>query len=1098
MPRQVPARPHTSWLFLGGALALGAVVVLCGISAVGYVAASRWVDHALQVQAELDRWVNSLTRAHEGAVAYVATHSEEGLREYQAALSDARREEAALKQLVADNTAQLDSVARARRAADSVLEQLHDQVVQADAGHRDEALGMLSSRADAELLNEFRDRARAVRVEETHLLEKRREHADSRAWLMLAGAGVLAFVSLALLMYAWRREAEHEQRVSTMAREARQRLRVLSELATALSSARSPEEVGEVVAQHGMTAAGGDACSLYLLNPAQTELRLIAARGVNPEILQEIRRFSATNRFSGIFQAVQNGRSLWVQNEREYAEALPEVANLKADGRRPKAFWSVPLIVEGRTLGLFGVGYYEPRNFSDDERAFVDTLVHQCAQALLRASRLQAEEAARRWFVTTLRSIGDAVIATDSDGQVTFMNPVAERLTGFEESEAVGKPLAEVFRIFSELTRTAVEDPVSKVLREDCVIGLANYTLLRQKSGAEIPIDDSGAPIRDESGDVIGVVLVFRDVSEKKRTELQNEYLAKASEALASSLDYRTTLATIAEFAVPKFADWCAVDLIEPGSDQPKQVAVAHADASKVAFAQELGERYPPNPDARNGVPEVVRTGKSELYEEIPTELLEAGARDAEHLRMIRELKLRSAMVVPLRSRGRTFGALTFVYAESGRRYAREDLTFAEDLARRAAMAIENALALREADEARSVERWMRGEAERANRAKDEFLATVSHELRTPLNAILGWAVTLRGRKPPQDIDRPLAVIERNARSQAKLIDDVLDVSRIISGKLTLTLTPTNVAAALRKAVDTVLPAAQAKSIAISVEVSDDALTILADGERLQQVVWNLLSNAVKFTPKQGHVSLALKSDGSEVFIIVSDDGEGIRSDVLPLIFEPFQQADASTTRRHGGLGLGLSIVKQLVVAQGGSVNVESEGPGRGATFTVRMPARSPGSALVGEVDGSDLPDGAALPKPDVLAGLRILIVDDEPDALALARAILSEAGAEVHTAGSAREALERFSELRPDVLVSDIGMPHEDGYSLIRKVRAQTVERGGRTPAVALTAYARPQDVQRAFAAGFQMHVVKPVEPAALTNVVANLGGRSLEPRSA
>jgi PAS domain S-box-containing protein len=796
-----------------------------------------------------------------------------------------------------------------------------------------------------------------------------------------------------------------------------------------------------------------------------------------------------------MFAGLKEGRSVWVQNEKEYSEIYPELANLKVSGPRPKAFWSVPLVVEGRALGLFGVGYYHARQFFAEERAFIDTLAHQCAQALLRASRLEAEEAARRWFVTTLRSIGDAVIATDADGRVTFMNPIAERLTGFSESEAVGEPLVDVFQIFSEHTRATVESPVTKVLREGKVVGLANHTLLRQKGGLEIPIDDSGAPIRNERGQIIGVVLVFRDVSEKKRAEVHNEFLAKAGEALVSSLDYQVTLGTVAEFAVPRLADWCAVDLVDATTGVAKQVSVAHADPNKIAYARELGERYPANANARTGVPHVIRTGKSELYTDIPEELLEAAARDEEHLRVIRELKLRSAMVVPLRTRGRTFGAMTFVYAESGRRYTQEDLSFAEDLARRAAMAIENALALRDADEARSLERWLRAEAERANRAKDEFLATVSHELRTPLNAILGWAVTLRGRKPPEDIDRALAVIERNARSQAKLIDDVLDVSRIISGKLSLNLVPTNVAAALRKSVESVTPAAQAKNIQLEVDVAEVAVTILADAERLQQIVWNLLSNAVKFTPKGGSVSVSLRLEDSDVCIVVRDSGEGIRADVLPLIFEPFQQADASTTRRHGGLGLGLSIVKQLVVAHGGSVRADSDGPGQGSIFTVRLPARA--AANVAPSDASATPAPLGAPN-GVLSGLCVLVVDDEPDALALVSEVLSQQGAEVHTAGSAAEALQRFREVRPDVLVSDIGMPHEDGYSLIRKVRAQAVESGGRTPAVALTAYARPQDVQRAFIAGFQMHVVKPVEPAALTNVVANLGGRSLDGSSA
>ncbi|MFZ5895226.1 MAG: ATP-binding protein [Myxococcota bacterium] len=1096
MPRSVPARPRTSWLFLGGALTLAATIVLCTTSALGYAAATRWVDHTLRVQLELDHWISALLRAQEGVDDYVRNGGVEALDRFRRASEVARGHAAALSALVEENQQQVGNVAGAKRVANAALDRMQAQVLRVEAGHRDEALRALTLGDDRQLVNEFRDLARQVRIEEAHLLHDRRLHADSRAGLMVIGAGVLALVSLALLIFAWRREVIHEQLVSSLARDARSRLKVLSELAAALSATRTAQEVADVIVEHGLQAAGGDTCSLYMLNAAETELQLLGARGVSEAVIQKLRRISATEGDAAIFRNMKSGKSLWVETPEQYAEVYPELAKLKVDGARPKAFWSVPLMVEGRALGLLGVGFYEPRAFSKDERAFVDTLAHQCAQALLRASRLEAEEAARRWFVTTLRSIGDAVIATDAEGLVTFINPIAERLTGYEERQAVGRQLEEVFQIFSEATRAPVESPVAKVLREGKVVGLANHTLLRNRNGAEVPIDDSGAPIRNEAGQIVGVVLVFRDVSEKKRSELRNEFLAKAGEALVSSLDYRVTLATVARFAVPQLADWCAVDLIEPGSGVLKQVAVAHVDPAKVAFARELGERYPPDPNAPRGLHEVVRSGKSELYREIPEKLLEAAAVDEEHMRIIRELKLRSAMVVPLRTRGRTFGAMTFVYAESGRLYGEEDLGFAEDLARRAAMAIENSLALREADEARALERWLRAEAEGANRAKDEFLATVSHELRTPLNAILGWAVTLRGRKPPEDIERALAVIERNARSQSKLIDDVLDVSRIISGKLALNLAPTNVNATVRKSVDTVMPAAQAKNITLSVDIPEQELVISADPDRLQQIVWNLLSNAVKFTPKAGEVSLSMRHEGSDVCIVVRDTGEGIRSDVLPLIFEPFKQADASTTRRHGGLGLGLSIVKQLVTAHGGSVQAASDGPGRGATFTVRIPMHA-GVAVLQEGEPTAAPDSlvAAAPRPQLLAGLRVLIVDDEPDALALVREVLSEQGAEVHTAGSANEALERFTEVKPDVLVSDIGMPDEDGYSFIRKVRARSVESGGRTPAVALTAYARPQDVQRAFVAGFQRHVVKPVEPAALTSVVANLGGRSLDP---
>jgi PAS domain S-box-containing protein len=669
-------------------------------------------------------------------------------------------------------------------------------------------------------------------------------------------------------------------------------------------------------------------------------------------------------------------------------------------------------------------------------------------------------------------------------------------LTGWSEQDALGQPLDAVFHIISERTRGVVESPVAKVLREGKVVGLANHTVLLPKTGAEIPIDDSGAPIRNEAGAIVGVVLVFRDVTQEKRLENQNEFLARAGEALVSSLDHEATLANVARFAVPRLADWVSVSLVNAASGRIEQVAVAHSDPAKVRYAEELGERYPPLQDAANGVPQVIRSGRSELYTEIPSQLLEASARDAEHLRVLRELELRSAMIVPLRSRGRSFGALTFIYAGSERRYTSHDLAFAEDLARRAAMAIENSLALKEAAETRDRERWLREEAERTNRLKDDFLATASHELRTPLNAILGWTLTLRRGKVDVDTDRALAIVERNARAQAKLIEDVLDVSRIVSGKLSLHLGPTSVAAAARAAIETAIetitPAAEAKGITLVSELGSEPLTITADADRLQQVVWNLLSNAVKFTPKDGTVLLRVQREGSDVSVVVKDTGEGIRAELLTAIFEPFQQADSSTTRRHGGLGLGLSIVKQLVVAHGGSVHAQSAGPGQGATFTVRMPLRAvaaPSSDAAETPAGGDLDPLVATALHARLDGLRVLVVDDEPDARSLVREILRQHGAEVRVADSAAEARAALRSEQLDVIVSDIGMPDEDGYSFIRRVRAD----GSRTPAVALTAYASQQDAQRAFVAGFQKHVTKPVEPARLVSVVANLGGRSL-----
>jgi PAS domain S-box-containing protein len=873
------------------------------------------------------------------------------------------------------------------------------------------------------------------------------------------------------------------------------RLAALTDLSLELSRAVTPEDVARVVVEQGAQRAGADTATLYALDESGDALELIAHRGVAPEVVSKIGRLTRADVNPRAFASIESGETLWAETAAQYLALFPELAALPSVGPRAKSFWSVPLVAQGRAVGLLGMGWFREQVFSQEERTFVQTFAKQCAQALLGAQRRRREVAARRWLATTLQSIGDAVIATDTEGRVSFMNGVAERLTGWSESDARGRPMQEVFRIFSEMTGEPVESPVTKVLREGRVVGLANHTVLRSRAGVDIPIDDSGAPIRDDEGHLYGVVLVFRDVTLEKRDEKRRAFLARAADALIASIDYKETLATVARLAVPQLADWCAIDLLEPGASKHVQVAVAHADPAKVVFARALGERYPADPNARTGVPEVIRSGRAELYTEIPAAMLEAGAVDAEHLRILRELALESAMVVPFPGRdGRTLGAMTFIYAASRRRYTHEDLAFARDFAVRAAMAIENARALKEIAEAREREETMRKEAELANTAKDEFLATVSHELRTPLNAILGWTVTLQRQPIEPTVGRALGVIERNARAQARLIDDVLDVSRIISGKLTLALGPVDVGEAARLAVDGMRPAAQAKGISLAIEALDGghAMTIMADADRIQQILWNLLTNAIKFTPKGGAVSLRAERVGSEIAIAVSDTGEGIREEVLPYVFDPFRQADSSTTRRHGGLGLGLSLVKQLAIAHGGAVRATSAGEGKGATFIVQLPARAMTPALASPSKAASTNNSAApldvLPRLD---GLVLLVVDDEQDARELVGDMFRALGAQVHLASSAADAHEIMKSAPPDVIVSDVGMPSVDGYAFIKSVRAKGPLDGGGTPAIALTAYSRPEDTQRALDAGFHRHVAKPVDPAELVKLVATLGGR-------
>ena len=677
-------------------------------------------------------------------------------------------------------------------------------------------------------------------------------------------------------------------------------------------------------------------------------------------------------------------------------------------------------------------------------------------------AELERERAVRLWQ-TTLHSIGDGVISTDAHSRVMFVNRVAEELIGWRADDAVGRPLAEVFPIFNEETGLPVENPVDKALRLDAVVGLANHTMLRAKDGVERPIDDSAAPIRDPDGGIHGVVLVFRDATEIKREVLRRTFLARASDELIAAADYRDALARIAQFAVPRLADWAGIDIAEPGTGRPQQLAVAHVDPAKVELARAFAARNTPDPDAEGSVWHVMRTGRAKLWAELPRAQMEAAAKDAEHLRLMRELDLRSAMIVPLRGKAGVFGAMSFVYSGEARRYTEDDLAFAEEVARRAAMLIER----RRAEE----------EAEAANRTKDEFLATLSHELRTPLQAILGYA-TMLDRGIARDPRNAIAAIVRNATAQTRLVEDMLDVSRIASGKLRLVIEAVDVVAAMRAALDAIRPAAAARDVQLVEDLPGDLPPIAGDFDRLQQITWNLLSNAVKFTPAGGRVELRAERDGAVVRLVVADTGKGIPREHLGAIFERFRQVDSSTTRQHGGLGLGLAIVRYLVEAHGGTVEADSAGPGQGATLTVTLPARIAALAPAAERSSSQRAE-----RP--LRGTRVLVVEDDLDARALLSDALAQAGARVAVAASAREGVAALVDEPPHVVVSDIAMPGEDGYAMLRRIRELPPEQGGDVPAIALTAYAREEDVRRAEQAGFQLHIVKPVRIEALIEAV-------------
>ncbi|MGH7300902.1 MAG: ATP-binding protein, partial [Candidatus Rokuibacteriota bacterium] len=472
------------------------------------------------------------------------------------------------------------------------------------------------------------------------------------------------------------------------------------------------------------------------------------------------------------------------------------------------------------------------------------------------------------------------------------------------------------------------------------------------------------------------------------------------------------------------------------------------------------------------------------VVEDVETDPVFATYREA-----ARQAGFRACHSTPLISRrgGAIIGVLSVLFREPHRPSDRE-MRLMDLYARIAADSIENArLHQRLQQDLEDRRQWLarehiaRAEAESANRMKDEFLATVSHELRTPLNAILGWSHILRGGKTDEaTLARGAEVIERNAHTQAQLIEDILDASRVITGSLRLNRGPVDLAAVINTALDSVRLAAEAKAIQLAVILDPSARHLTGDASRLQQVVWNLLANAIKFTSSGGRVEVRLEPAGGQAQITVTDTGEGVAAEFLPFIFDRFRQGDSTITRRHGGLGLGLAIVRHLVELHEGTVKAQSAGEGYGTTFIIRLPRA--------EAVPAAPTDPAAGRSAPALQGVQVLLVDDDQDALDMLTIVLAEAGAAVRTAASAAEALALLRWIRPDVLVSDLAMPDEDGYSLIHNLRAIERASGRETPAVALTAYVRVQDRARAVAAGFNMFVEKPVDPDELISVLAGI----------
>jgi signal transduction histidine kinase len=539
-------------------------------------------------------------------------------------------------------------------------------------------------------------------------------------------------------------------------------------------------------------------------------------------------------------------------------------------------------------------------------------------------------------------------------------------------------------------------------------------------------------------------------------------FMAEASRLLASSLNYETTLTRITCLAVPRLADWCAVDLLEEG-ESPRMVAAAHADRAKEALAWEIRRRYRPRPN--DSVPRALRTGRSQIVAVVSDTLLAKRAQDADHLRLLQELGMRSYMIVPLVAHGRTLGAIVFVTGESGRRYGPPDLVLAKDLARRAALAVDNARLYRASQE--------------AERRKDEFLSMLAHELRNPLAPILNATQVLEkiGSADPQ-AQEMRAIIRRQAYHLARLVDDLLDVARLQSGRILLRRESVDLRDVATRCLETLRAAGKATGGEVSLSLGTESLVVEGDPVRLDRVIGNLLDNAVKYSPPGGPISVAVERAGSEGVVRVRDRGQGIAPERLPHIFEPFSQAPKSLDRSNGGLGLGLSVVRRLVEMHGGKVMAQSPGPGQGSEFVVRLPLARRGLAPAQS-------DGA----PNPPAPRHILLIEDQRDSREALRALLERAGHRVAVAADGRQGIELALALQPEVALIDLGLPVVNGYEVAQKLRGSP--EGQRICLVALTGYGQPQDRQRVLAAGFDAHLLKPVDPGELWQAIAGLPRR-------
>ncbi len=748
-----------------------------------------------------------------------------------------------------------------------------------------------------------------------------------------------------------------------------------------------------------------------------------------------------------------------------------------------RAALGFPIIGGGEVVGVIEFFSHEIRQPDHDLLQMMATTGNQIGQFI---ERKRAEQMSLH-LAAIVESSDDAIVSKTLEGVILSWNKGAERIFGYTAEEVIGKTIY----IIIPPERHYEEPQILAKLRRGERID--HYETVRMtKDGRRVNISLTISPIKDKSGRIIAASKIARDITERIRMEQEREQLLAREQAARAEAERRWRESQLLASATRQFSASLQLQELLPTICR---VAREIAEADGATFVRREGDYiFYAEEDACEPLwkgrrfPIAACISGWAILQHKPAVVEDIYSDHRLPIEAYQSTFVKSLVMVPIRAHD-PLGAIG-VYWTKQRKADDREVALLEALADAAQIALINTQLYEQTKAARE-------QAEEANRLKDEFLATVSHELRTPLNAMLGWTRMLRTGKLDEETNtRALETIERNAKSQAQLIEDLLDVSRIISGKMRLDVQPVDLAPVIQAAIDSVRPAADAKSIRLSVALDPRAGPVSGDPTRLQQIVWNLLSNAIKFTPKKGRVQVLLERVNSHIEITVSDTGIGISPEFLPHVFDRFRQADSTLTRSQSGLGLGLAIVRHLVELHGGNIQAESEGVGRGATFTIKLPQMIVRDAKRLLASASERKHPTAWPDvpfecPPALVGLRVLVVDDEPDARQLLKTILEQCKVEVTSVASAGEALDAIKRLKPDVLVSDIEMPGEDGYSLIRKVRNESHAQNGRIPAAALTAHAGIVDRMRALSAGFDIHIPKPVEPAELVAVIASLASR-------